>query len=73
LQYQLDRQQRDDAESNRTAREDYPKEVEKPGPDHGKRSGQGMGVDDRGNGIGSVMEAVDELEPERDQERNEQQ
>src|SRR5262245_65887612 len=32
LQYQLDRQQRDDAERNRAAREDNSEEIEKTGP-----------------------------------------
>jgi len=32
-----------------------------------------MGIDHRGDGVGRVMEAVDELEPERDQQRHEQQ
>lgn len=32
-----------------------------------------MGIDHRGDGVGRVMETVDELEPERDQQRHEQQ
>ena len=32
-----------------------------------------MRVDDRGDGVGGVVEAVDELEAERDQQRDEQQ
>ena len=71
LQYQLDRQQRNDAERNRTAREDNSEEIEKTGPDHRNRRGHRMGIDHRGDGVGRVMETVDELEPERDQQRHE--
>ena len=34
---------------------------------------QGVGVDDRGDGVGGVVEAVDEFEAERDQERDAEQ
>ncbi len=73
LQYQLDRQQRDDAERNSAAGDDDSEEIETTRPDHRNWRRHRMGIDHRGDGVGRVMEAVDELEPERDQQRHEQQ
>ena len=42
-------------------------------PDHGDVGLERVGIDDRGDGVGGVVEAVDELEAERDQQRQGQQ
>ena len=73
MQDQLDRQERDDAECDRAARGDDAEEIEKTGPDDGDRRRQRVCIDHRGDGIGGVMEAIDELEAERDQQSDEQQ
>ena len=70
LQDQLDRQQRDDAERDRAAREQHAEEVEHARPDDREVRRQRVRVDDSGDGIGGVVEAIDELEAERDQQRD---
>ena len=72
LQDQLDRQQRDDAEGDRAGRGEHAQEVERARPDDGHLGRQRMGVDDGGDGVGGVVEAVHELEAQRDQQGNEQ-
>ena len=57
---------------NRAARDHDAEEIEHAGPDHRDRRGQRVGVDHRGDGVGGVVEAVDELEAERDQKGDEQ-
>ena len=52
--------------------DDDAEEIEEAGPDHGDRRRQRVCVDHRGDGIGGVVEAVDELEAERDQQSDEQ-
>ena len=62
-----------------TAKATVPVEARTPGqvadsrPDHGDIGLQRVGVDDRGHGVGRVVEAVDELEAERDQQGQGQQ
>src|SRR5205814_4099315 len=68
LQDQFDRQQRDDAESDRTAGHENPEKVEQARPDDGEIWRQRVGVDHRRNRIGGVVKSVDELEAERDQQ-----
>ena len=70
LQDELDREQRDDAESDGAARQQNAEEVEETGPDHRDIGGHCMRIDDGCDGIGRVMEAVDEFEAERDQQRH---
>ena len=73
LQDQLHRQQRDDAEGHRAARDEHAQEVEQARPHHRDLRRQRVGVDHRGHRVGGVVEAVDELEAERDQQRQAQQ
>ena len=73
LQYQLDGQQGDDAERHRTAREQHAEEIEHPRIDHRHGRGERMGVNHGCDRIGGVVEAIDELEAERDEERDAEQ
>ena len=50
-----------------------PKEVPTARPHDRDLRRQGVGVDDGGDGVGGVVEAVDEFEPERDQQRDAEQ
>ena len=43
------------------------------GPDHGGAGRQRMGINHRGDGIGGVVKAIDELKAERNQQRQSQQ
>ena len=73
LQDQFHRQQRHDAEGDRAGRKQHAEEVEEARPDDGDIGRQRMGVDDRRDGVGGVVEAVDEFEAERDQQRDAEQ
>ena len=73
LQNQLDRQQRDDGEGHRAGGDEHAGQVAQARPDHGDIRIERMGVDDRGDGVGGVVEAVDELEAQRDQQGQRQQ
>jgi hypothetical protein len=53
--------------------EQHAEEIEEARPHHGEFGRQRVGVDHGRDRIGGVVEAVDELEAERDQERDEQQ
>ncbi|MNO98892.1 hypothetical protein D3C76_906510 [compost metagenome] len=68
MQNQLDRQQRDDAERHRTTGQQHPEEVEEPGPDHREIRWQRMRIDHCGDGVGGVVETVDELEAQGNQQ-----
>ena len=48
-------------------------EVAEAGPDHGDVRLERVGVDDGGDGVGGVVESVDELEAERDEQRQAEQ
>ncbi|MGY4361614.1 hypothetical protein ACVW0J_008107 [Bradyrhizobium sp. i1.7.7] len=72
LEDQLDRQQRDDAERDRAGGQQHAEEVEEARPHHREFSRQRMGVDHGRHRVGGVVEAVDEFEAERDQQRDEQ-
>ena len=62
-----------------TVKATAPEEVSTPmrfqqaGPDHGDVRLERVGVDDGGDGVGGVVEAVDELEAERDEQRDAEQ
>jgi len=43
-------------------REQHAEEIEESRPDHGGYGREGVGVDDRGDGVGCVVESVDEFE-----------
>ena len=73
LQNQLDRQQRNDAERDSAARSEHPEEVPAARPDDRDLRRQGVGVDDGRDGVGGVVETVDEFEAERDQHRDAEQ
>ena len=73
LKNELDRQQRDDAEGHRAGRSEHAEEVPAPRPHDRDLRRQGVGVDDRGDRVGGVVEAVDEFEAERDQQRHAEQ
>ena len=66
LQDQFDRQQRDDAEGDGAGGGQNAEEVEEARPDHGELRRQRVGVDDRRDRVGGVVETVDELEAEGD-------
>ena len=70
LQNQFDRQQRDDGEGYQAAGGQHAEEIPEAGPDHGDVRLERVGVDDRGHGVGGVVESVDELEAESDQQRD---
>jgi hypothetical protein len=73
LEDQFDGQQRDDAESDCAGGHQHAEEVEEARPHHRDFRRQRVGVDHRRHRIGGVVKAVDELEAERDQQRDEQQ
>ena len=72
LQDQFDRQQRDDAERDRARGHENAEEIEEARPEHGDVCRQRVRVDHGRDGVGSVVEAVDEFEAERDQQRHAQ-
>ncbi len=67
LQDQLHRQQSDDGECNGATGKQDADEVPRAGPRHGQVRLHGMRIDDRCNSVGSIVEAIHELETERDQ------
>ena len=73
LQDQLDRQQRDDAERDRAARDQHAEEVPAARPDDREMRRQRVRVDHGGDRVRGVVETVDELEAERDQQRDAEQ
>ena len=73
LQDQLDRQQRDDAVGDGAARGHDPEKVEEPGPDDRQVRRQRVRVDHRRHRVRGVVKPVDELESERDEQRDPEQ
>ena len=73
LKDEFDRQQRDDAEGDRAGRSEHAEEVPAARPHDSDLGRQRVGVDDGGDGVGGVVEAVDEFEAERDQQRDAEQ
>ena len=73
LQDQFDRQQRDDGEGDQAAGGEHAEEIPEAGPNDGDVRLERVRVDDRGHGVGGVVESVDELETERDQQGDAQQ
>ena len=67
LEDELDREQRDDGKGDRARARDDADEVPDAGPGDGDMRLKRVGVDDGGDGVGCVVEAVDELKAESDQ------
>ena len=65
--------QRDDAEGDRARGRQNAEQIEHARPDHGEICRQRPRIDDGRNRVRGVVKAVDELEAERDQKRDEQQ
>jgi hypothetical protein len=61
---EFDGEKCDDAEGDSAAGDEHSREVTEAGPDDGDRGFQGMGVNDGRDGVGGVVEAVDEFETE---------
>ena len=72
LQDQLDGKQRNDAEGDRARGGENAGEVAHAGPDHRDVRRQRARVDDGRHGVRGIVEAVDEFEAERDQQRDEE-
>jgi len=68
LEDELDGQQRDDGEGHGAGAEEDSGEVHDAGVDDGYVGLERVGVDAGGDGVGCVVEAVDELEAERDEQ-----
>ena len=68
LQDQLDREQGHHREGDRARGGEHAQEVEEAGPDDGDQRRHRMGVDYGRHGVRGVVEAVHELEAERDQQ-----
>ena len=73
LKYELNGQQRDDAEGHCAGRSQHAEEIPASRPHDRDLRRQGVGVDDGGDGVRGVVEAVDEFEAERDQQRDAEQ
>ena len=73
LENELDRQQRHDAEGDGAGRGQHAEEVPAARPHDRDLGRQGVGIDDGRDGVGGVVEAVDEFEAERDQQRDAEQ
>ncbi len=70
LEDEFNRKQRDDAEGDGAARQQHADEVEEARPRHRDLRRQRMRVDDGRHRVGRVMEAVHELEAQRDEQRH---
>ena len=70
LEDQLDRQERDDPEGDRSGRDEDADEVPDARPEHGHVRLERVRVDDGRHGVGGVVEAVHELEAQGDEERD---
>jgi hypothetical protein len=73
LEHEFDRQQRDDAVGDRPRGDHHAEEVEQARPHHRHRRRQAVGVDHGRDRVGGVVEAVHELEAQRDQQREAEQ
>jgi len=73
LQNQFDRQQLQDAERDGAARGQHAEKIPRARPHHCKIGRERMRVDDGGDSVGGVVKAVDEFEPECDQQRDAEQ
>lgn len=65
VDYQLDRQERDDSKGDPAARDEHADEIPKTRPDNGDPWGQRIGVDDGGDRVGRVVKAVYGLKTQR--------
>ena len=70
LKDQFDGQQCDHRVSDRPTGGQHAKEVKRAGPHDRHQGWQAMGVDDGGDRVGRIVEAVDELEAKRNQQRD---
>ncbi len=73
LEDEFDRQQGDDREGDGAGAEQYSDEVHDAGVDDGDVGLERVGVDAGRDGVGGVVEAVDELEAEGDEQRDAEQ
>ncbi len=73
LEDQLDWKERDHGKGDRSGRQQHPDQVPHAGPHHGNMRFERVGVDHGSHRIGSVVEPVDELKPQRDQQRDTEQ
>ena len=72
LQDQFDGEEGNDAEGDGAGGGDDAGEIPEAGPDDGDLRIHRVGVDDGGDGVGGVVEAVDEFEGESDEKRDAQ-
>ena len=72
IHHQLHREERQDREGHGAGGGEDAEKVPDAGPHHGDGGLQGVGIDDGGHGVGRVVKAVDELEAEREAEREQQ-
>ena len=68
MQNQFHGQQRDDAEGHRAAGGQHAEEIPHAGPDHSDVRLHGVRVDDGGDGVGGIVEAVHEFESQGGEE-----
>src|SRR5271157_232569 len=68
LQNQFDGEQGDDGEGHESAGGEHAEEIPEARPDDGNVRLERVSVDDRGHGVGGVVESVDEFEAERHQQ-----
>jgi hypothetical protein len=73
LEDELDGQKADDGIGDCAGRQHDAEEVETAGVDNGDVGFERVGVDAGGDGVGGVVEAIDELEPEGDEESDAEQ
>ncbi len=72
VHHEFDRQQGDDAERDRAAREQHADEVPAARPDDRDRRPQGVGVDDGGDRVRRVVKPVHAFEAERQAESDDE-
>ena len=65
--------QRDNAEGHRARRSEHAEKIPAARPDNRELRRQGVGVNDGGDRVGGVVEAVHEFEAKRDQQRDAEQ
>ncbi len=73
LEDQFDGQQGHDAEGDGAAGDQHAEEIPHSGPDYGDVRLEGVSVDDGGDGVGGVVEAVDEFKSQGGEQRDAQQ
>jgi len=68
LKNQIHRQKRENSEGHRPRRSEHSSQIEEARQDHRNVGFQRVGINDRGHGVGCIVEAVDELEAKRNQQ-----